>query len=78
MTDTAAMPVNLEGGHLTAACFDVFAIEPAQNDPLLRHPNMLATSHMGAAIEEVRVNMFRSATRGLVENGPVQREKYDF
>ena len=54
------------------------AIEPAQNDALLRHPNMLATPHMGAAIEEVRVNMFRSAIRGLVENGPVQLENYDF
>ena len=68
----------LEGGHLTAACFDVFAIEPAQNDALLRHPNMLATPHMGAAIEEVRVAMFRSAIRGLVENGPVVLEDYDF
>ncbi len=39
---------------------------------------MLATPHMGAAIEEVRVNMFRSAIRGLVENGPVQLDTYDF
>ena len=78
IVDEDVLLERLQGGHLTAACFDVFAIEPAQNDALLRHPNMLATPHMGAAIEEVRVNMFRSAIRGLVENGPVQLENYDF
>ncbi len=78
IVDEDALLERLEGGHLTAACFDVFAIEPAENDALLRHPNMLATPHMGAAIEEVRVEMFRSAIRGLVENGPVQLENYDF
>ena len=78
IVDEDALLERLEGGHLTAACFDVFAIEPAENDALLRHPNMLATPHMGAAIEEVRVNMFRSAIRGLVENGPVVLETYDF
>ena len=78
IVDENALLERLEGGHLTAACFDVFAIEPAENDALLRHPNMLATPHMGAAIEQVRVEMFRSAIRGLVENGPVQLENYDF
>jgi D-3-phosphoglycerate dehydrogenase len=78
IVDEEVLLERLEGGRLTAACFDVFAIEPAQNDALLRHPNMLATPHMGAAIEEVRVNMFRSAIRALVENGPVELEKYDF
>ena len=78
IVDEDVLLERLEGGHLTAACFDVFAIEPAENDKLLRHPNMLATPHMGAAIEEVRVDMFRSAIRGLVENGPVVLENYDF
>ena len=78
IVDEDVLLERLEGGHLTAACFDVFAIEPAENDRLLRHPNMLATPHMGAAIEQVRVEMFRSAIRGLVENGPVQLENYDF
>jgi D-3-phosphoglycerate dehydrogenase len=78
IVDEDVLLERLEGGHLTAACFDVFAIEPAQNDRLLGHPNMLATPHMGAAIEEVRVAMFRTAIRGLVENGPVVLENYDF
>lgn len=78
IVDEDALLERLNAGALTAACFDVFAIEPAENDDLLRHPNMLATPHMGAAIEEVRVAMFQSAIRGLVENGPVKLEDYDF
>ncbi len=78
IVDEDVLLERLEKGALTAACFDVFAIEPATNDALLRHPNMLATPHMGAAIEEVRVEMFRSAIRGLVENGPVNLADYDY
>jgi D-3-phosphoglycerate dehydrogenase len=78
IVDEAALLDQLNAGRLVGACFDVFAIEPATCDPLLRHPNMLATPHMGAAIEEVRVNMFRAAIRSLVENGPVVLEDYDF
>ena len=78
IVDEDALLERLEAGALTAACFDVFAIEPAIKDPLLRHRNMLATPHMGAAIEEVRVAMFRTAIRGLVENGPVNLADYDY
>ena len=78
VVDEDVLLERLESGALTAACFDVFAIEPAIKDPLLRHRNMLATPHMGAAIEEVRVAMFRTAIRGLVENGPVNLADYDY
>lgn len=78
VVDEDALLDQLNAGRLTGACFDVFAIEPATCDPLLRHPDMLATPHMGAAIEEVRVNMFRAAIRSLVENGPVNLDDYDF
>ena len=78
VVDEEALLDRLEAGAIRGACFDVFAIEPATCDPLLRHPDMLATPHMGAAIEEVRVNMFRAAIRSLVENGPIKLEDYDF
>ncbi len=77
VVDEDALFERLQAGALTCACFDVFAIEPATNDALLRHPNMLATPHMGAAVEDVRVAMFHSAIRGLVENGPVNLADYD-
>jgi phosphoglycerate dehydrogenase-like enzyme len=38
IVDEDALLERLDSGALTAACFDVFAIEPAENDLLLRHP----------------------------------------
>src|SRR5207248_735827 len=59
VVDEDALLEQLESGRIATACFDVFAVEPAACDPLLRHPGMLATPHMGAAIEDVRVAMFQ-------------------
>lgn len=71
IVDEDALLDRLESGALTAACFDVFAVEPAQNDRLLRHPNMLATPHIGASTEETRLILVRAAIRGLTENALV-------
>jgi phosphoglycerate dehydrogenase-like enzyme len=68
IVDEDALLERLDSGALTAACFDVFAVEPAQNDRLLRHPNMLATPHIGASTEETRLILVRAAIRGLTQN----------
>ena len=78
VVDEDALLERLESGALAGACFDVFAIEPATNDRLIRHPNMLATPHMGAAVETIRVDMFRSAINSLVRNGPIKLADYDY
>jgi D-3-phosphoglycerate dehydrogenase len=57
----------LESGKLVAACIDVFAREPAENDRLLRHPNLLSTPHAGASTKEARIAMVEAALRGLHE-----------
>jgi len=49
IVDETALLERLDAGTLTAAAFDVFAVEPAENDALLRHPNMLSTPHIGAS-----------------------------
>ena len=76
IVDEDALCDVLESGKLTAACFDVFAIEPAINDRLLNNPNFLATPHIGASSEETRVMMVNAAIRGLTENELVAPEKY--
>jgi len=72
IVDEDALLDRLDSGALIAACFDVFAIEPAQNDRLLRHPNMLATPHIGASTEETRLILVRAAINCLTENDFVE------
>jgi len=76
IVDEEALADRLETEALRAACFDVFAIEPAENDRLLNLPNFLATPHIGASTEETRVAMAQAALRGLTENELVEPEKY--
>ena len=71
-----ALADRLEAGALMGACFDVFAIEPAQNDRLLNLSNFLAVPHIGASTEETRIAMANSAIRGLTENELVDPAKY--
>ncbi len=76
IVDEAALLERLESGALTAAGFDVFAVEPCDNDALLNHPNMLATPHIGASAEEIRLATVRAAIRGLDEHELVDPAKY--
>jgi len=76
IVDEEALAGRLVDESLRAACFDVFAVEPAENDRLLNLPNFLATPHIGASTEETRVAMAQAALRGLEENELVDPEKY--
>jgi D-3-phosphoglycerate dehydrogenase len=76
IVDEHALLERLDSGDLTAACFDVFAIEPAQNDRLLNHPNMLATPHIGASTEETRLILVRAAIARLNDARVVEPEEF--
>ena len=76
IVDEDALADRLEAGALMGACFDVFGIEPAENDRLLNLPNFLATPHIGASTEETRIAMANAAIRGLTENELVDPAKY--
>jgi D-3-phosphoglycerate dehydrogenase len=76
IVDEDALLEQLDAEALMAACFDVFAIEPAQNDRLLRHPHMLAGPHIGASTEETRLILVRAAIRGLDDNRIVDPEEF--
>jgi D-3-phosphoglycerate dehydrogenase len=72
IVDEGALRERLESGKLQAACFDVFAVEPAIDDRLLRNPGLLSTPHIGASAVEARLAMARAAIRGLTENALVE------
>lgn len=57
LVDEAAVREGLDSGQIGAAAFDVFAEEPARDNPLFGAPNFVATPHLGAATAEAQENV---------------------
>ena len=76
--DEAALAERLQDGRIAAAAFDVFAIEPPQDNPLLALPNFLGTAHIGAGAEEAWVAMAEAGIRGIDENAVPEPGVYPF
>jgi len=52
--DEAALLKRLDSGHVARAALDVFADEPPGLTPLVNHPNLIATPHIGAQTLEAQ------------------------
>jgi D-3-phosphoglycerate dehydrogenase len=65
MVDEDAMAERLADGRLGGAVFDVFAVEPANGNPLLEMPNFFASPHIGATTVESWGAMLRSGIYGV-------------
>jgi D-3-phosphoglycerate dehydrogenase len=59
VVDEAALLAELDSGHVAGAALDVFSQEPPGASPLIRHPNLIATPHLGAQTTEAQT---RAAT----------------
>jgi D-3-phosphoglycerate dehydrogenase / 2-oxoglutarate reductase len=57
LVDEAALRAALDSGHVGGAAFDVFTEEPATQNPLFGHPNVVCTPHLGAATSEAQENV---------------------
>jgi D-3-phosphoglycerate dehydrogenase len=57
LVDEAALADLLKSGHVAGAAFDVFAEEPAVDNPLFGLPNVVCTPHLGAATTEAQENV---------------------
>lgn len=68
LVDEAALKQLLQNKRLAAAAFDVFEVEPPQDQELLALPNFLGTPHIGGSANEAILAMGRAAIDGLDEN----------
>jgi len=57
LIDEAALLVALNSGKVAGVALDVFAVEPAKENPLFGHENVVATPHLGASTSEAQVNV---------------------
>ena len=57
LVDEAALRAALDSGHVAAAAFDVFVVEPAKESVLFGAPNFVATPHLGASTNEAQENV---------------------
>jgi D-3-phosphoglycerate dehydrogenase / 2-oxoglutarate reductase len=76
LVDEQALRALLNSGHVAGAAFDVFVKEPATENPLFGHPNVVCTPHLGASTAEAQENvalqiaeqMSDYLTRGAISN----------
>lgn len=68
LVDEVALKQMLRDKRLAAAAFDVFAVEPPQDQELLSLPNFLVTPHIGGSAHEAILAMGRAAVEGLDTN----------
>jgi D-3-phosphoglycerate dehydrogenase len=57
LVDEAALRAALDSGKVAGAAVDVFSAEPATDNPLFGHPNVVCTPHLGAATTEAQENV---------------------
>jgi D-3-phosphoglycerate dehydrogenase len=57
LVDEAALRAALDANKVAGAAFDVFTTEPATENPLFGHPNVVCTPHLGAATSEAQENV---------------------
>ncbi|UTW56460.1 phosphoglycerate dehydrogenase [Kordiimonas sp. SCSIO 12610] len=67
LIDEAALKDALDSGKVAGAALDVFAEEPAKENPLFGHANLICTPHLGASTSEAQVNVALQVAEQMAE-----------
>mmetsp|Transcript_20476 Transcript_20476/g.22243 ORF Transcript_20476/g.22243 Transcript_20476/m.22243 type:complete len:574 (+) Transcript_20476:69-1790(+) len=69
IVDEAALLKGLESGQVAGAALDVFTSEPPKEHlkPLISHPNLVCTPHLGASTDEAQVNVARDIANQMCD-----------
>jgi D-3-phosphoglycerate dehydrogenase len=78
IVDEVALKQRLESGHIAGAAFDVFAVEPANGNPLLELPNFFGSPHIGATTLQSWEAMLRSGMHGIAHAYRAEPGVYPF
>jgi len=57
LVDESALNETLSAGNLKGSALDVFEQEPPAGNPVVNHPNVVVTPHLGASTEEAQVRV---------------------
>ena len=66
LIDEEALLKAIEEGRVAGAALDVFTREPPEESPILKHPNVIVTPHLGASTLEAQVDVAREVAEQVV------------
>lgn len=64
--DEVALAQAIDAGQLAGAALDVFSTEPPTNTPVIGHPKIIATPHLGASTEEAQALTAADVAEGVL------------
>jgi len=65
--DEDALLAGLESGKVAGAALDVFIAEPPSGNPLVAHPKVVVTPHLGASTEEAQEKVARQIAEQIAD-----------
>jgi D-3-phosphoglycerate dehydrogenase len=67
IVEEQALLDSLESGKVSAAALDVFSVSPPGDHPLVRHPKVIATPHLGASTDEAQLNVAVAVAQQIID-----------